>query len=270
MRRVAAIALLLILTGCGQNPVPPDVTENVVTPGHTIAAETPEITETPLPVSEMPVTPPEPTVPPDDGDLVRILDHIPAIYIDLKYATADTFTGEFIYDFTDAYLRYGTVKKLADVQSELEKQGYCLKIWDAYRPVSTQFKLWEVYPDPAYVANPNTGYSSHSRGNTVDVTLVLADGTEVEMPTGFDDFTKLADRDYSDVSESAANNALVLETLMEANGFTGYYGEWWHFSDSVEYPVIEDDSTTSLCINQSTYDILTISSFGGAQCQRKR
>lgn len=56
------------------------------------------------------------------------------------------------------------------------QEGYCLKIWDAYRPVRAQFRLWEVCPNPVYVANPNTGDSSHSKGNTVDVTLVRADG----------------------------------------------------------------------------------------------
>lgn len=70
--------------------------------------------------------------------LVR--DYIPSVYVDLKYASKDNFTGTAIYDFTDAYLRYGTVKKLAEVQQELLEQGYSLKIWDAYRLVSAQFR----------------------------------------------------------------------------------------------------------------------------------
>lgn len=76
------------------------------------------------------------------------------------YATENNFTGVRIYDFTDAYLRYGTVKKLANVQKELKEQGYSLKIWDAYRPFEAQQKLWEVYPDPNYVANPANGMKS--------------------------------------------------------------------------------------------------------------
>ena len=74
-------------------------------------------------------------------------------------------------------------------ESPFSGQGYGLLIWDAYRPVSAQFRLWEICPDSTYVANPNTGYSSHSRGNTVDVSLVTASGGSVEMPSGFDDFT---------------------------------------------------------------------------------
>ena len=117
--------------------------------------------------------------------------------------------------------------------------GYSLKIWDAYRPPAAQFKLWNACPNPVYVANPNTGFSSHSRGNTVDVTLVMADGSEIEMPTGFDNFSALADRDYSDVSSAAAKNAKLLENLMKKHGFNCYFGEWWHYSDSVTYSVID-------------------------------
>lgn len=170
---------------------------------------------------------------------MRVADYIPTIVVELKYATEDNFTGQVIYDFSEAYLRYGTVKKLAEAQEALAEEGYGLKIWDAYRPVSAQFALWEVCPDPVYVANPNKGYSGHSRGNTVDVTLVTTDGGEVTMPTGFDDFSQLADRDYSDVPGEGADNAKMLENVMREQGFSCYFGEWWHFSDSKEYPVVE-------------------------------
>ena len=91
-----------------------------------------------------------------------------------------------------------------------------------------------------YVANPERGFSSHSRGNTVDVTLVLEDGSPVEMPTGFDDFSPQADRDYSDVPETAAAKARLLENAMAEQGFKPYAGEWWHFSDEDSYPVEAD------------------------------
>lgn len=174
-----------------------------------------------------------------DEEFVRVRDYIPDIVVDLKYATEDNFTGTVIYDFSDAYLRYGTVKKLAGVQEELESRGMGLKIWDAFRPVSAQFRLWEICPDATYVANPNTGFSSHSRGNTVDITLVYADGTELSMPTGFDDFSEKADRDYSDCDEISASNALLLENLMIEYDFKPYSGEWWHFSDQTVYEVDE-------------------------------
>ncbi len=182
-----------------------------------------------------------PIILPSDEDFVCVTDYIESIRVELKYATTDNFTGKKIYDFNKAYLRYGTVKKLSQAQERLGESGFCLKVWDAFRPVSAQFKLWEICPDPTYVANPNKKYSSHSRGNTVDVTLVSLDGSEVAMPTGFDDFTALADRDYSDVeNETAKQNALLLEKIMEECGFKPYSGEWWHFSDTVEYDVSED------------------------------
>ena len=176
---------------------------------------------------------------PAPEDFVRVADWIPDIYTDLRYAADNNFTGQAIYDFSDAYLRYGTVQKLASAQESPETAGYSLLIWDAFRPVSAQFKLWEICPDPAYVANPEKGYSSHSRGSTVDITLVTLDGDPVEMPTDFDDFTAMADRDYSDVSEEAAANAGLLEEVMTAAGFKPYSAEWWHYSDTEPYPVEE-------------------------------
>ena len=132
------------------------------------------------------------------------------------------------------------------VQEELKQSGLYLKIWDGFRPVSAQFRLWEVCPDPVYVADPNEGFSSHSRGNTVDITLVTEDGTEVVMPTGFDDFSALADRDYSDCGIEAAANALFLEECMTEHGFSPYFGEWWHFSDTQSYPVEQDFEPASV------------------------
>ena len=95
--------------------------------------------------------------------------------------------------------------------------------------------------DPQYVADPTKGYSGHSRGNTVDVTLVSADGSPVPMPTDFDDFTAMADRDYSDVSDTAAyDNVRLLEDTMVSCGFRPYSAEWWHFTDTTDYPVVEE------------------------------
>jgi D-alanyl-D-alanine dipeptidase len=204
--------------------------------------ESPPPASTETPASDDRYTPVPDTAEPKDGELVKVSDFIPTISVDLKYATADNFTETVIYGFSDAYLRYGTVKKLRAVQKAMLREGFSLKIWDAFRPVEAQYKLWEVCPDPTFVANPNTGYSSHSRGNTLDVTLVNLDGTNVRMPTEFDDFSSSADRNYSDVDEDAAANARLLEKEMTENGFSAYQGEWWHFSDTVIYDVEENFS----------------------------
>lgn len=219
------LALTLLLPACGA-PTPPP-------PEDPPSAAEPALLPEPEPV-------PDPEPAPEAADLVPVTDYIPGIPVDLKYAGEDNFTGQAIYDFTEAYLRYGTVQKLASAQEALAAEGYSLLIWDAFRPVEAQFRLWEICPDPVYVANPEKGFSSHSRGNTVDVTLVLADGSPVEMPTGFDDFSPLADRDYSDVPEDAAANAKFLEGVMAGCGFKPYSGEWWHFSDTDSYPVEEN------------------------------
>lgn len=182
--------------------------------------------------------------PPADDALVAVAEYVPGIFVDLMYAGDDNFTGETIYDFQNAYLRYGTVKKLVAAQKKLNQQGYSLKICDAFRPVSAQFKLWEILPDPDFVADPYHGYSTHSCGNTVDLDLVAIDGSSVEMPTPVDTFSPLADRDYSDVSREAERHALILQNAMVDSGFKISFTEWWHYYDRVSYPVAEDFEPT--------------------------
>lgn len=179
----------------------------------------------------------------DPAALVRVRDLIPHIYVDLKYSGDDNFMGRAVYDFDDAWLRYGTALRLAEAQSILAHQGYSLKIWDAFRPLSVQFKMWEVYPVSGYVANPtNGGSSKHNRGSAVDVTLVAEDGSELPMPTAFDDFAAVPDRDYAKYPAAAAANAIRLEQAMAAAGFLPYEGEWWHYNDRDPYPVVPEES----------------------------
>ena len=183
-----------------------------------------------------------------EDDFVKVTDYIPDIVVELRYASMNNFTGRRVYNFSDLYLRYGTVLKLMEVQKELRQQGLLLKVWDGFRPTDAQYTLWNSKPDPMYVSNPANGFSSHSRGNTVDITLVDASGNEVEMPSDFDAFSAMADRDYGDCSQTAAANAQMLQALMEKHGFTGYQEEWWHYTDDHGYPVEQmfDPSVISL------------------------
>lgn len=213
----------------GQMYLPPEVTEDVQpqatgTPGVVTAIADPGIDLASMPYH-------------DDSDFVNVLDYIPDLVVDLKYATAENFTGRVIYHSDEVYLRYGTVLKLMKVQADLRKQGLLLKLWDGFRSVNAHERLWNAYPDPEYVSDPAKGGSDHSKGNAVDVTLVNAYGQELTMPTGFDDFTVLADRDYSDCSATAAANATLLQEAMEKYDLMGYDSEWWHFADATDYPV---------------------------------
>jgi len=237
MKRIAMAVLLaaLMLSGCSAEPA---ASGTEVTEPASVQTETVSVAAT---EAELLMLYPQP----QDMVFVAVTDYIPEIQTDLKYAGTDNFTGQVIYEFSTVYLRYGTVRKLSAVQEDLEEMGLGLKIWDGFRPAAAQHKLWEICPDSRYVANPNTGFSSHSRGNTVDVTLVDSEGREVVMPTPFDDFSKKADRDYSDCSREAADNALILEALMEKHGFSPYQAEWWHFTDTDIYPVEEQFQPTA-------------------------
>lgn len=232
---ITAIMIMAGMTACGQkkNVTTDDVSEKETANIQETAAQ--EVTAQKIITQEI-TTEKEP----EDDEYVIVKKYIPDIYVELRYATENNFTGVKIYDFTEAYLRYGTVKKLAQVQKELKQHGYSLKIWDAYRPFEAQQKLWEVYPDPNYVANPANGMKKHNLGGTVDITMVAADGTVISMPTEFDDFSLKADRDYSDIEdEEAVKNVMILQNAMENNGFTGYQGEWWDYSDTVEYEAVD-------------------------------
>ncbi len=176
-------------------------------------------------------------------DMVDIQKYIPGINVDLKYSTDDNVYGKAIYEMKKAYLRRGTAEKLKAAQAELKATGLSLKVWDAYRPPAAQFKLWEIMPDRRFVVNPYEGFSYHSRGVAIDLTLVDNEGRELQMPSGFDDFSARADRDYGDVSSIQMNNAKLLEEVMVHNGFSSIYYEWWHFTDKKrdQYQVLEAD-----------------------------
>lgn len=166
---------------------------------------------------------------PDDGFLnVRAID--PSILVDLKYATNDNFTEHKIYDFNTAIARAGTVRKLTKANQLLKQQGFLLKVWDAYRPVTAQQALFEVTPDPTWVAKPDPNFS-HQKGVTFDVTLCEMNGDPIPMQSGFDDFSERAKRDFRR-KPYQEHNYQVLDRAMQAAGFTGYENEWWDYRDS--------------------------------------
>ncbi|TCZ74602.1 D-alanyl-D-alanine dipeptidase [Flaviaesturariibacter aridisoli] len=154
----------------------------------------------------------------------------PGIRYDLRYATANNFTGRVLYEQgTKTYLRVLPAQALAAAQDSFRKLGLTLKIFDAYRPHAATRLMWDLVHDERYVANPAKG-SGHNRGVAVDLTLVdLRSGQELDMGTGFDNFTDTAHSDFSALSPSVLRARALLRGIMEHFGFTVLATEWWHF-----------------------------------------
>ncbi len=166
----------------------------------------------------------------DATQLVDVTKVIPNIKTDIMYATDRNFTGKVIYKAPKCYLLQQVAEQLAKVQKELNEVGLGLLVWDAYRPLPAQWRLWNVCPGPRYVGDPRKG-GFHTRGTAVDLTIIrLSDGSLLEMGTGFDDFSPRAAFDCADISDEAKRNRLFLKNLMEKYGFANYKNEWWHYN----------------------------------------
>ncbi|TPW20906.1 MAG: D-alanyl-D-alanine dipeptidase [Elusimicrobia bacterium] len=166
--------------------------------------------------------------PPVKAILADVPAVAPGVRLDIRYATADNFTKAVVYPAARCLLRPEAAAALAKVQADLSGAGLGLKVWDCYRPLSVQKRFWELVPDPRYVADPKKG-SRHNRGAAVDLTLVDAAGQELEMPTGYDDFSESAHRASTAGSPAARANAKRLDEAMARQGFKGLATEWWHF-----------------------------------------
>ncbi len=176
----------------------------------------------------------------EENPLVDLKKIIPSIRVDIRYATADNFMKEVLYPEARCLLRKEVAEKLVRVQERLQSKGLGLKIFDGYRPLSVQKKMWARVPIEGYVANPAKG-SNHNRGAAVDVTLVDASGQELPMPSAYDEFSEKAHRDYAGGTEAARENRRMLRDAMETEGFHGISTEWWHFddADAKKYPVLD-------------------------------
>lgn len=172
-------------------------------------------------------------------DLGKVL---PQIVYDLKYATSDNFMKEKLYpSIKTTFLRKPAADALEEVMKDLKKENLGIKIWDAYRPFSITEMMWEKIHDPRYVADPAQG-SGHNRGIAVDLTLIdLNTKKEIPMPTGFDNFSDTAHRDFMNLSPEILKNRKILRTVMEKHGFIALETEWWHFylPNSTNYEVLD-------------------------------
>jgi D-alanyl-D-alanine dipeptidase len=163
-----------------------------------------------------------------DRALVNVLAVDSTIRLDIRYATANNFTHTVLYPAPIAKLRRAAAESLSAVQRELRARGLCLKVYDAYRPLSIQKKLWAIMPNEDFVANPQKG-SRHNRGAAVDLTIVDSLGVELEMPTEYDSFSERAGQDYTDLPPMQLRNRELLKAAMMRHGFLPLRSEWWHF-----------------------------------------
>lgn len=165
----------------------------------------------------------------NDTTFVNLKDYSKDFVYDMKYATTDNFLKAKVYDCAECFLRLKTVKAMLNANTEFMKKGYKIKIFDCYRPLDIQKKMWEIVPNPEYVANPSKG-SIHNRGGAVDITLVDSTGKELDMGTSFDFFGIEASHNYQNISQQIKTNRDVLKTIMIQNGFNSFDSEWWHYN----------------------------------------
>lgn len=164
-----------------------------------------------------------------DTTFVRLADFSDDFVYDMRYATENNFLKAKVYECAECYTRVKTAKALIEANKEFMSKGYKIKFFDCYRPNSVQYKMWELVPNPQYVANPVKG-SIHNKGGAVDITLVDADGKELNMGTDFDFFGKEAHHDFTELPDKVLQNRRLLKETMEKHGFWSIRTEWWHYN----------------------------------------
>ncbi len=160
--------------------------------------------------------------------LIEITEDSHNVILDLKYATEDNFTGTPVYAKAHCYLHQEAEELLRSAIKIAETLGYRFRIFDAFRPSEAQWALWNHTPDPEFLADPRRG-SPHSRGAAIDLTLVDEEGNDLEMGTGFDEFTPLSHHGNPGISELAQKNRILLMGIMTTAGWDFYRNEWWHY-----------------------------------------
>ena len=162
------------------------------------------------------------------SDFVRLKDLSSDFVYELKYATPNNFLKQAVYDCGECYLRKSTAEALVKANEAFKQLGYRIKLFDCYRPLSVQKKMWKILPGTHYVANPAKG-SKHNRGAAVDLTLVDAQGKELNMGTPFDFFGKEAHHTYTQHSKEVLENRKLLKETLDKYNFKSIYSEWWHY-----------------------------------------
>jgi len=222
--RFAVILTLALLASCTSAPprASQDVQQFHITPVRPVEELRAEALAATPPVEEGSFRP---------ADLVEVIKLDPTIRLDIRYATSNNFLGTPLYEEPRAFLQRPAAEAVVRVHRALAAKGYGLLIHDAYRPWYITKIFWDATPPDKhqYVADPARG-SRHNRGCAVDLTLFdRATGRAVEMPSGYDEMSERAHPDYTGGTSEQRKNRELLRSAMEAEGFTVYEFEWWHF-----------------------------------------
>lgn len=175
--------------------------------------------------------------------MIELKNLIPGIKYDFRYASTNNFMKRLMYPAKTfiTFLRLPAANALKKVQQELNTKSLGLKIFDAYRPYAVTVKFWELVKDEDYVAHPRNG-SGHNRGIAVDLTIInTINGSELNMGTGFDNFSDTAHHSFTKLPEEVLKNRTILKSVMEKYGFKGYEKEWWHYSwpDASKFEILD-------------------------------
>ena len=184
----------------------------------------------------------------DKSDFVPVFSLVDDAAYDIRYYSSNNFTGNRIkgYSAPIAYMTKEGAKALSIAADDLRKQGYRLLIWDTYRPQKAVYNFVEWINNPNddgdksfypnlkksdllegnYIAEK----SGHTRGSTVDLTLIKKDGSFVDMGGSFDLFSEISHPDYKKLTRLQKKNRKILYDAMIKAGFAGIDSEWWHFT----------------------------------------
>ena len=184
----------------------------------------------------------------DKSDFAEVSTIIDDAAYDIRYYSSNNFTGNRIegYKAPKAYMTKESLKALSNAAEDLRAKGYRLLIWDSYRPQKAvdNFVVWinnpndpgdkDFYPDLLKSDLVAGGYiatkSSHTRGSTVDLTIIKKDGSYVDMGGTFDLFSEISHPDYKKITRAQKRNRAILRDAMFKAGFDGIDSEWWHFT----------------------------------------
>ncbi len=235
--------VLFLFAGCGQGPAG----EEIPVPGRESTGQQARLFEPVKPIAELRSVALEAHPPVEEGDflesdLVEVATMDPTVRLDVRYATANNFMGEIIYESPRVFLQRPVAEALLNAHRQFMQQGYGVVLFDGYRPWYVTKIFWDATPPDKkdFVADPSIG-SRHNRGAAVDLSLYdLASGELLPMPSGYDETTERAGIDFAGGDQQSKANRDLLISVMRLNGFEPLANEWWHYDHHSwqSYPIM--------------------------------